>query len=231
MKEKTRATSPMRRAQRKRAALAAAAIAVLSEGMAKAEDAGIMAFPAYSYNLQNKSHNSSLRIVGFGKLTGNLSGSGVFDLASTKKNSANFDYVYSELELHLFDVAGPMVYYELNAPGEDKIRFGSQVAPKLHDDLTFTLWMMPFTIPTESRDTKNYIGDPKVVAYLALQLSDSLSADTYWSWGRLDEFVYGEAGMSYMLTKSVGFGPQARHVFAFEGSDSTSLLGRAVLSF
>ena len=210
---------------------AAMSIAVLSEGIAKADDAGIMAAPAYAYKIQDKSHNSSLRIVGWGKLTEQVSGSGVFDLSSSKKNSANFDSLYSELQLHLFDVAGPMIYYEINAPGEDKARFGSHVAPRIHENLTATLWMMPFTVPTESTgELKSFIGDPKIVAYMELKISETLSADTYWSWGRLDEFVYGEAGVSWM-PGPLGIGPQIRQVFSFNGSDSTALLARGLLSF
>ncbi|MEW5996981.1 MAG: hypothetical protein AB1657_05310 [Candidatus Micrarchaeota archaeon] len=197
---------------------------------AKADDAWLVAYPAYSYNIENDSHNPNIRIAGGGEIAYEITGSAVFNTFSPERNSADLQFGHSELRLHrrFLDWFGPALQYELE-PGEDNLRAGMVLIPPIGDSAFLLLRVLPFTVPTQHHSSaSDFLCDPKLTLYLSTSM-DSFLFEMELDWNLRGKALWLESAVDYMFASQLGLGVQVRHNFAFEAQDSTEVLLRGVL--
>lgn len=207
---------------------AAAAIGFGAPKKANADE--LTVYPAYSYNVQNDSHNFNLRITGKGTLPYGISATMGMNTSSLGQDSAELQFGHTEFRLHrLFGWLGPLVQYELE-PGEDYLRVGMVFAPPLGENMGLLLRILPYSFATQEHSQAADFLNTKFALYFWAKPLDSLRLETYWHWSMKARAVWGEAAIDWMFNPNFGVGMQVRHNFSFDGPDSTNLLLRAILT-
>ena len=196
---------------------------------ARAEDAWLTVYPAYSYSIQNDSHGMNLRVTAGGRLPYGITATGIVNALAAEADSPELKFGHTEFRLQrLFGWLGPLVQYEIE-PGEDSLRAGMVFIPSISQDINLLVRILSFSVGTQNHGEATDFLNTKLALYFWMNITEDLRVETYFDWVLNRRSVSGEAALDYMFTSWLGLGAQIRHNFSFDGPDSTTLLMRGVL--